>query len=63
MTLTECRTAKANGAPRVTFVGLSGNARYHATIRTVSASGVRVKFEDTGTVERLHPDDLRPGWI
>lgn len=63
MTIADWKNMKATGNSRVTFVSILGEARHHATIQSVAATGVRVKFLDTGNVERVHPDDLRPGWV
>lgn len=52
---------KATGRKMVTFVGMSGNARIHATLLSVSKSGLRCRHGDV--IERWHPNDVRPGHL
>jgi hypothetical protein len=45
---------------RVKYVGLSGRADGPiGRIRGVSSSGVTVRWQDSGRVEVVHPDDIQ----
>ncbi|WP_159988581.1 hypothetical protein [Rathayibacter sp. VKM Ac-2803] len=63
MALTDWSAWKASGYRRVTHVGILGDGRAHATLLSVSKSGLRVRIAANGTIERWHPSDVRPGWL
>lgn len=52
---------KASGRRMVTFVGMSGEHRIHATLLSVSKSGLRCRYGEI--IERWHPNDVRPGHL
>ncbi|MDY0827534.1 hypothetical protein SK224_00170 [Microbacterium sp. BG28] len=64
MNVAEWKAWRAAGGHRITYVGLGGNGRAHGVLLSVAQSGLRVRFGGPGSHdERVHPADVRPGWL